>query len=225
MKKSRTQKLLSLLLAAVMIWGIVPVTMGYALMETTQYVTVGNFNYEIYPDSGYAVVTGYDDTDKIDNVVIPSEVNGYQVTKLDSGVFSEKAVQTVTIPVSITEIANNPFSFSMNLTEIKVAEGNSRYYTTDGVLFDKDTNTLIAYPIGKTDKSYTIPNGIKTIGVEAFSVASNLEKVVFPESLKRVGSHAFYGCYNLKDYSVANLEFADTAAFAFTAIENLTYPK
>lgn len=186
-------------------------------------ITVGDFNYEVYPKWGYAMVTRYNGSGT--DVTIPSEVNGYQVTKLDSGVFSEKAVQTVTIPASITEISNNPFSLSMNLTEIKVAEGNSRYYTTDGVLFDKDTNTLIAYPIGKTDKSYTIPNGIKTIGVEAFSVASNLEKVVFPESLKRVGSHAFYGCYNLKDYSVANLEFADTAAFAFTAIENLTYPK
>lgn len=225
MKKSKTQKLLSLLLAAVMIWGMVPVTAGIAFAEMTTEITVDNFDYEIYPESNYAAVIGYDSSEKIDDVVIPSEVNGYPVTKIETRAFSQEHMVTVTIPASITEIGYNPFCEGNTLKEIIVEEGNERYYTVDGVLFDKDTNTLVAYPPVKEDKIYTIPDGIVTVGDEAFCMAMNLEEVVFPNTLKRVENNAFAGCLKLKNIPIEQLEYAGDGAFAYTAIEELTVTK
>ena len=65
----------------------------------------------------------------------------------------------------------------------------------DGVLFSKDTRTLLAYPgAGKT--TYTVPEGTETIGYAAFHSGS-IQNVSLPSSLKTIGHYAFYNCMQL----------------------------
>jgi len=45
----------------------------------------------------------------------------------------------------------------------------------------------------------TIPEGVLSIGNEAFAECANLESVVFPESLEAIDGYAFYGCRSLAD--------------------------
>ena len=65
------------------------------------------------------------------------------------------------------EISGNTFYDCKKLTSIKVASGNKYFSSQYGVLFDKNKNTLIAYPGGKKGKAYTVPASVKVIGEES----------------------------------------------------------
>ena len=45
--------------------------------------------------------------------------------------------------------------------EIVVEDDHEEYASEDGVLFNKDKTVLLAYPAGKTDESYTVPEALR----------------------------------------------------------------
>ena len=69
------------------------------------------------------------------------------------------------------------------LKKIIVSEQNPLLSSDDGVLFDKNRETLLFYPSDKQEKSYIVPNGVTTIKEYAFQ-NKNLEEIILPHSLK-----------------------------------------
>ena len=73
------------------------------------------------------------------------------------------------VPKSVGSISADAFWGCHNLQSFSVAAENSTYYQKDGVLcrdvtFDGDTSCyLIAYPAGRTESTYTIPDTITQI--------------------------------------------------------------
>ena len=55
-----------------------------------------------------------------------------------------------------------------SLTSINICSDNTNYSSQDGVLFDKNKNALIQYPIGNERTSYTIPDSVTSIRSYAF---------------------------------------------------------
>ena len=91
------------------------------------------------------------------------------LTSIAEGAFENcVALTSLTIPSSVTSIDENPFSGCDNLSDIIVEANNQNYSSLDGVLFDKNMKTIICYPGGKSDTTYTIPAGVTTIGDRAF---------------------------------------------------------
>ena len=86
----------------------------------------------------------------------------------------------------------------INLAEIRVGLKNRYLKDEEGVLFDKSGEVLIRYPKMKSDKCYTVPDGVKIIWEEAFKGCSSLEQVDFPKTLERIGVGAFHDCSSLK---------------------------
>lgn len=105
---------------------------------------------------------------------------------------------SVTIPRSVASIGNNAFDFCYNLRDISVDEGNEAYASVDGVLFNKDRTVLVAYPAGKENTAYTIPDGVTNVGRSAFWDCM-LTSIVIPESVTKIEWDAFRDCSNLKD--------------------------
>lgn len=105
---------------------------------------------------------------------------------------------SVTIPRSVASIGNNAFDFCYNLRDISVDEGNEAYASVDGVLFNKDRTVLVAYPAGKENTAYTIPDGVTNVGRSAFWDCM-LTSIVIPESVTKIEWGAFRDCSNLKD--------------------------
>src|SRR5699024_2136363 len=59
-------------------------------------------------------------------------------------------------------------------------------------LFDKQEKKLVAYPFGKTNNTYTVPDGTIAIGNSAFAFATGaLEPVKLPSSVERIDALAF----------------------------------
>ena len=97
------------------------------------------------------------------------------VTSIGTGAFWNcTGLTSITIPSSVTSIGVNVFYNCTGLTDITVDSNNSSFCSESGVLFNKDKTTLIYYPLGKNDSSYTIPDGVTVIEQYAFYCNSKL---------------------------------------------------
>ena len=122
------------------------------------------------------------------------------VTKLGDLMFP-LCVTSLSIPVSLTDVGESAL-LGWTWEAFNVAADNATYKSVDGVLFSKDGETLVNYPGGKSDTSYTIPDGVVTIGDYAFSSSNQLVSVIIPEGVKTVGSHAFSLCTKLESVAI-----------------------
>jgi hypothetical protein len=67
-------------------------------------------------------------------------------------------------------------------SSIEVAEGNKYFKSVNGVLYSIDGTRMLAYPRGKTDTRFEIPEGVVQIDEMAFSRVPYLKTVVLPDS-------------------------------------------
>ena len=65
---------------------------------------------------------------------------------------------------------------------IYTASGNKYFTSLDGILYSYDRTRMLAYPRGKQDTIFEIPEGVTQIDEMAFSRASYLKKVILPDS-------------------------------------------
>lgn len=105
---------------------------------------------------------------------------------------------SVTIPGSVCEIGNAAFLGCSELSNIFVHIDNEYYKDIDGNLYTKDGSTLCQYPQGKTDISFTLPDGVTTINESVFR-NSSLSSIIIPKSVVKINSYAFENCQSLND--------------------------
>lgn len=194
-------------------------------------VTDGDFQYKLYSNMT-ATVTNYTGSDT--SVYIPSEVNGYTVTALARmWVGSELSAKDVYIPATVTNIGETDTSNLGSLYNCKalqniyVDEENTSYCSVDGVLFTKDMMRIAVYPSGNPRKSYTIPEGVTTIGETSFWFSENLTSLELPETLVKIEPDGVRGCKGLTQIklpeSLRILE--DNAFMACENLKNIEIPE
>lgn len=128
------------------------------------------------------------DCDMITNINIPASVT----TVGEKAFYFCKSLKTITVPAGVTSIGSRAFTSCAALTSIEVATGNANYKSVDGNLYTKDGKTILAYAIGKTADTFTIPADVTVIGPEAFSRSQNLVAVTIPSSVTRIEDNAFF---------------------------------
>lgn len=123
-----------------------------------------------------------------------------------------------------------------SLTNFEVASTSDIWTAVDGVLYSNFTpsetvtgNALIAYPYGRRNASYTIPDTVGQLPVSqimyyAFSGNKYLETINISANVKTISNFAFYEARNLKHIVFAKdskLTSIQQCAFALMS----TYPK
>ncbi len=103
-----------------------------------------------------------------------------------------KKLIDVQIPKSVTSIGECAFSVCEALQAITVDKGNPNYCTVDGVLFNKNKTTLMQYPCLRMATSYTIPDTVTKIDMDAFSYARLLSDISIPDGVTKIGYNPFF---------------------------------
>ena len=133
------------------------------------------------------------------DIVIPSTVVRndieYNVTSIESKAFYEcPELTSVTIPNTVISIGNNIFEGCTNLASIIVEEGNPNYDSRENsnALIETTSNKLIM-----GCKGTIIPDGVTTIGQQAFQGCCGLTSISIPSSVKTIENSAFNRCTGL----------------------------
>lgn len=163
MKKTiKTTSLVLTLLMLISVFAVAPITAGA--------LTCGDYSYIVLED-GTAEIIGYNADD--DEVIIPSELDGYTVTVIGNtdydevyGAFEFEDVVKVTIPNTVTTIKDFAFYVCENLS------------------------------------SLTIPDSVTSIGKGAFEWCESLTSINIPKDVMEIGENAFLGCKKLSSFDV-----------------------
>ena len=101
------------------------------------------------------------------------------------------SLKNVTVGKGVKSMGGLVFPECRSLENINVSDDNMNYSSADGVLFNKDKTVLIQYPVGRTDTSYAVPDGVTTIGNSSFKGGKSLENITIPKSVTSIGNSAF----------------------------------
>lgn len=154
-------------------------------------------------DDGVEIV--YNFNSRAVHITVPSEIDGRPVVALLEDTFYQHknlktvelpeglkrmtgstfyrcySLQKAVIPSTVERIDQNPFWRASALPKIEVAENSPFFKTVDGVLYDVTGETLISYPEGKEQESYTVPDEVKLIRNDAFGYHPKLKKLYIPQ--------------------------------------------
>lgn len=150
--------------------------------------------------------------------------------KMDDGAFYGcwNLTGTVTIPSTLTEIGNYCFLESNNLKSFIVNSLNTKYASSNDVLYSKKMDTLFICPSAKTG-ALSIPNTVKLIGSHALYNCNKLTgAIIIPALVDYIGYYAFYGCSLITDFQVnpSNQYFTTENGVLLSKIKDrlLAYP-
>jgi len=127
------------------------------------------------------------------NITVP-----HGVVSIGDSAFEEcKKISQISLPSTLTQIGERAFWNVYNLVFFEVEEGNAKYASVDGVLVDNQNHYIVKYPPANTSTVYAIPDGVITIGDNAFMSSKNLVEVSMPSTLTTIKKSAFYSCSKL----------------------------
>ncbi|MBQ7897928.1 MAG: leucine-rich repeat protein [Clostridia bacterium] len=129
-----------------------------------------------------------------------------------------------------------------------VIEGSDKFFTEDGVLFEKTSDgvRLAVYPAEKKADSYTLPENVVALYNYAFSAASEtkeirvncdvspyafeeskIKKIVIGGKCKTIGKNAFFNCTSLEEAVLSEgIESMGSSVFYYcTALKEITLPE
>jgi len=195
--------------------GQVELTEGEPLVleYQTKDVVIDGLKFRLLKVSHQAKLITWDNN--VTTLQIPSEVEyegeKYTVTSVNQSVFSKNSsITKIIIPKTVknTDFGSNegfkynPFVDCISVESIEVEEGNPAICSVDGVLFNKDTTTLIGYPAGATRELYTVPASVKTAGDGAFLNSKYLKKIVLPDNIETLGYSLFASSKSLEEVTL-----------------------
>ena len=181
---------------------------AFSLNQDNTYTVTGLYNY-----SG-------------NYIIIPSHYQGLPVVAIADGAFMDMPIAKVVIPTTVTRIGHLALCASLNFESIEVNPANPAFTAIDGVLYTKDTSTIVQYPIGRDNTSFEIPSHVNAIGNGAFTRASSLTSVSIPAGVTSIGTDAFNGCNKITEIRLPeSLTAIGSRAFAScTALKTINVP-
>ncbi len=189
----------------------------------------GDFSYWLTRDDTVCI----EDCKAIgEKLVIPDTIDGKKVTELGPMAFGNDPLSlpftSIELPASINYISEeNPFMYCQRLKEIKVADGCNDFCSEDGVLYTKKKDRLICYPNCKEGDSFTVPEGVETLGTACFYNA-DFSELSLPKSLKTIGQFSMGDITGLTKLDLSSTSVEEIKPYAFSgcsSLEEIIFPE
>ena len=133
------------------------------------------------------------------------------------------SLTSVTIPSSVTNIANNALEYCASLNTITVDPLNSVYSSMDGVLFDKSQTTLIHCSEGKVRNLYDSKQRHQHRGL-GVRILFRSDQRYNPQQRHQHRRHGFY-CSGLTSVTIGNgVSSIGGLAFNLCNLTSVTIP-
>lgn len=125
-------------------------------------------------------------------------------------------IKRITISKQIKSTYAEDFNYFPKLIEISVDDGNEKYSSINGVLFNKNATKIIKCPCGKAGE-YKIPSSVAEISNYAFYNCEEITDVIIPDTVTTIGQHAFDNCDHLNNVLLPEKQrlFLDEGAFEY----------
>jgi hypothetical protein len=160
-----------------------------------------------------------------------------EVTKIGFDAFLGYNITSITIPDSVTWIADRAFYNCESLSSVIIGDGVTAisfcaflgcYSLTSITIPDSVTSIgTDAFEGCSSLTSIMIPDGVTTIGHGTFSYCSSLTSVTIPDSVTTIGNSAFSNCRSLTSVTIPeNVTAIGNYAFCFChSLTNVTIPE
>ena len=159
-------------------------------------------------------------------IIIPSVIEdesgtvGFYVTAIEDYAFYNCAnITKLSIPATVRSIGIAITSCCTILNDITVAEDNPYYDSRDNC--NAVINTATGELLAGCNKT-TIPEGVTAIGTEAMRGMFDLEGIILPSTLTRIGNRAFYYCKKLTGHLAIPEGVTEIETYAFYKCTGIT---
>ncbi|MBQ1388149.1 MAG: leucine-rich repeat protein [Clostridia bacterium] len=179
-----------------------------------------DFQYDVLDDGTIALVKYAKENKSVENVVVPSQINGRPVTKIELSCFADNSdvktpygLKTITLPNTLTEIVANAFTQCPNLTKIEIPDSVEK-------IDRRAFNGLSAL------ESVKLPKNLSSLGEYAFCDCKALKSIELPGTITEMGNGCFEGCEALEKVTIGNgISEIPYSAFAYcSSLKSITIP-
>ena len=157
-----------------------------------------------------------------------------QLEEIGDQAFYKCALKEIVIPDSVEVIGRSAFaSNKLESATIGKLAKNYFYEERQTILGNNPylkeltfRSKVAEYTGAKSLTSVCFDDTVKELGKWAVAECSNLEKVVIPESVEKIGYGAFVGCYKLSYIELSdNITEIEDHVFAKTNLKEISFPK
>lgn len=134
-------------------------------------------------------------------------------------------IETIIVGNNVNSINHLSLWGCSSLKTLMVEDGNQSFVSIDGVLYSKDRNKIIAYPVAKSNyfeipahvesleegafassiiNHMIIPNNVKHIAKATFAYCPFLKSIEIPDSITCIERSLFIGCSSLTSIKIPN---------------------
>ena len=192
-----SKKILSVIMSLVLMLGTLGVMPAGAAERSAAGTGASKYVYNVL-ENNEIEITEYKGNET--ELIIPETLDGYTVTGIGGYIlFSNLSVMSVTVPATVTSIVDGGLTCGDYLTEIKVDPENPVYDSRDNcnAVIETATDTLIS-----GCSTTVIPDTVKSIGTTAFYGCYKLNEINFPDSVTSIVDNAFHGCAGLTELHI-----------------------
>ena len=159
---------------------------GYTIEATKPDLTNNGFGYYIV-NSNELMVTEYTGNEK--NLVVPDSYNNYKVTSIGPNAFSDKDIESVTIPDTVTEIEGHAFQACTKLKSVTLSKnlktfGNNVFFLCTSL------------------EEVTVPASVTDLGLFTFQGSGGKTVTIEEGSLEEIREYVFYQCPEIKEINI-----------------------
>lgn len=192
---------------------------AFFLCDNLEYIDIESLNSKYYSLDGILYSKNIDTllicpSAKTGNLVIPNTIKTIAAYSLYNCKFING---TINISANVDSIGVYAFYGCSQITEFLVNANNIKFSSSEGVLFSKSKNKLIACPPTKTG-NFSISNSVNVIEPGAFAFCNKLLGLIhIPASVKVIGDYSFFGCSNIDGFDV------DVASDRFSSRDGILF--